>query len=199
LAVLLLWIGLFLPLAADELPDLGFFLVASEELRDPRFREAVILVTRHHRGETVGVVVNKPSDVAVTTLFPQSELDDEHAKSIYFGGPVSNQSLLFLIRSKNQPKASLRIFDNVFLSADNKVLAEVLRHPKPFAGLRIFSGYAGWKQGQLETEIENGYWHLREADTEILFHSDPDQMWRKLLEHQGKGHWVKLLRFQRNS
>ena len=188
--------GSVTPSVGDERQVPGFFLVASEEMQDPRFKETVILVTPHYRGEVVGVVVNKPTETAVSTLFPQSELKDEHSRQLYFGGPVSGQSLLFLIRSKKQPKASLRIFDNVFLSADSKVLQQVLRHPRPFAGLRVFSGYAGWKPGQLEAEVEKGYWLLREADTEILFNTEPGLIWRKLLDRPGKGYLVNLMKNQ---
>ena len=188
--------GSVTPSVGDERQVLGFFLVASEDIKDPRFKEAVILVTPHHRGEVVGVVVNKPTETAVSTLFPQSDLKDEHARQVYFGGPLSKQSVLFLISSKKQPEASLRIFDNVFLSTDSKVLQQVLRHPKPFAGLRVFSGYAGWKPGQLEAEVEEGYWLLREADTEILFNTEPGLMWRKLLDRPGKGTLVNLKKNQ---
>ena len=184
------------PSIGDERQVLGFFLVASEEMQDPRFKETVVLVTPHHRAEVVGVVVNKPTEIAVSTLFPQSELKDEHSRQLYFGGPVSGQSLLFLIRSKKQPKASLRIFDDVFLSADSKVLEQVLRHPKPFTGLRVFSGYAGWKPGQLEAEVKKGSWLLREADTEILFNTEPGLIWRTLLDSSSKGDLVSLMKNQ---
>ena len=188
--------GSVTPSIGDEQQVLGFFLVASEEMQDPRFKETVILVTPHHRGEVVGVVVNKPTEIAISTLFPESELKDEHSRQLYFGGPLSGQSLLFLIRSKNQPKSSLRIFENVFLSADSKVLEQVLRHPRPFAGLRVFSGYAGWKPGQLEAEVKNGSWLLREADTDILFNTEPGLIWRTLLESPEKGDLVNLMKNQ---
>jgi len=188
--------GSVTPSVGDERQVPGFFLVASEKMQDPRFKQSVILVTPHHRGEVVGVVVNKPTEIAVSTLFPQSELKDEHSRQLYFGGPVSGQSLLFLIRSKKQPKASLRIFENVFLSADSKVLEQVLRHPKPFTGLRVFSGYAGWKPGQLEAEVKKGSWLLREADTEILFNTEPGLIWRKLRNRPGKGYQVNLMQNQ---
>ena len=184
--------GSVTPSVGAERQVLGFFLVASEEMQDPRFKEAVILATPHHRGEVIGVVVNKPTETGVSTLFPQNELNDEHSRQIYFGGALSTQSLLFLIRSKKQPKASLKILDDVFLSADQKVLEQVLRHPKPFDGLRIFSGYAGWKPGQLEAEVKKGYWLLREADTEILFDTEPGLIWRKLQDRPGKGYLVNL-------
>ena len=185
--------GSVTPAIGDEQQDLGFFLVASKAIQDPRFKETVILVTRHHLGQVIGVVVNKPSEIAVSTLFPESDLTDEHSRQLYFGGPVSTQSLLFLIRSKKQPNASLRIFDDVFLASDSKVLEQVLRHPKPFAGLRIFSGYAGWKPGQLEAEIEKGFWLLRKADTEILFHTDPALVWRRLVDSSSRGYLVNLM------
>ena len=180
------------PAVGGERQVFGFFLVASEKMQDPRFKETVILVTPHFRGEVIGVVVNKPTEIAVSTLFPESELKDEHARQLYLGGPLSRQSLLFLIRSKKKPQASLRIFDDVFLSEDSKVLEQVLRHPKPFEGLRIFTGYAGWKPGQLEAEVEKGYWLLREADTEILFDTEPGLIWEKLLNSPGKGYLVNL-------
>jgi putative transcriptional regulator len=186
----------FTPAVGDERQVFGFFLVASESMRDPRFKETVILVTPHYGGEVVGVVVNKPTEIAVSTLFPKSELKDKHSSQLYSGGPLSKQSLLFLINSKKQPEASLRIFDDVFLSADSKVLEQVLHHPKPFAGLRIFSGYAGWKPGQLEAEVKQGYWLLREADTEILFNTEPGLIWRKLLDSPGKGYLVNLMKNQ---
>ncbi|MCP3867420.1 MAG: hypothetical protein GY703_04845 [Gammaproteobacteria bacterium] len=192
LAFFLLWLGLVSPIAGNELPDTGFFLVASEEMPDPRFKESVILVTRHHLGETVGVAVNKPSEIEIATILPQNGLMDKHAKLLYFGGPLARQSLLFLIRSKEQPQPSLRIFDNVFLSADRQVLAEVLRHPKPYSGIRVFLGYAGWKKGQLESEIRQGTWHLQQADTDIIFHSDPKAIWRKLIDRLKEGRWVQL-------
>ena len=165
-------------------------------MQDPRFKKTVILVTPHHRGEVVGVVVNKPTEIAISTLFPESELNDEHSRQLYFGGPLSGQSLLFLIRAKKQPEAALKIFDDVFLSADSKVLEQVLRHPKPFAGLRVFSGYAGWKPGQLEAEVKKGYWLLREADTKILFDTEPGRIWRTLLDRPGKGYLVNLTKNQ---
>ena len=71
-----------------------------------------------------------------------------------------------------------------------------LRHPKPFAGLRVFSGYAGWKPGQLEAEVKKGSWLLREADTEILFNTEPGLIWRTLLESSDKGDLVNLMNNQ---
>ena len=192
----LLVAGSVTPTVGDERQVFGFFLVASEEMDDPRFKESVILVTPHHQGEVVGVIVNKPTEIAVSTLFPDSELKDAHSRQLYFGGPVSGQSLLFLISSKKQPQASLKILDNVFLSADSTVLEQVLRHPRPFAGLRIFSGYAGWKPGQLEAEVKMGYWQLREADTEILFNTEPDLIWRKLHDSPGRVYPVNLMKNQ---
>ena len=56
------------------------------------------------------------------------------------------------------------------------------------------SGYAGWKPGQLEAEVEKGYWLLREADTEILFNTEPGLIWRKLLDSPDRGYPVNLMK-----
>ncbi|MGA1220001.1 MAG: YqgE/AlgH family protein, partial [Ilumatobacteraceae bacterium] len=53
-----------------------------------------------------------------------------------------------------------------------------------FAGLRIFSGYAGWSAGQLEAEIDAGGWIVVTAETNDLFGNQPDGLWRRVLQRQ---------------
>ena len=58
---------------------------------------------------------------------------------------------------------------------------------------RIFSGYAGWKPRQLEAKVAKGYWLLQQADTKVLFHTEPDLIWRRLLDSPSKGLLVNLM------
>ena len=50
--------------------------------------------------------------------------------------------------------------------------------------VRLFSGYAGWDQGQLEGEIDAGGWFVVDAEPEDALSPDPDGLWRRVLKRQ---------------
>jgi len=79
------------------------------------------------------------------------------------------------------PRNALPVFDNIFLAHDRQLLRDILRHPVPLLGLRVFRGHARWDRGELETAIARGEWYLVEADADTLFADDPEAMWRRLV------------------
>jgi putative transcriptional regulator len=54
-----------------------------------------------------------------------------------------------------------------------------------YRDLRIFAGYAGWAPGQLEHELEQGWWHVVRASYGDVYDPDPDTLWRRVLRRQG--------------
>jgi putative transcriptional regulator len=52
------------------------------------------------------------------------------------------------------------------------------------AGMRIFAGYSGWSQGQLELEIRRGDWYVVDSEVRDAFTADPDSLWRDVLRRQ---------------
>ncbi|HKK16201.1 MAG TPA: YqgE/AlgH family protein, partial [Gammaproteobacteria bacterium] len=50
------------------------------------------------------------------------------------------------------------------------------------ANTRLFSGFAGWAPGQLETEIRRGDWHTWQANAAIIFSQAPDELWGDLID-----------------
>ena len=55
--------------AAQELAA-GSLLVATDELRDPRFAETVILLLHYGSDGALGVAINRPTWVVATESFP---------------------------------------------------------------------------------------------------------------------------------
>ena len=45
---------------------------------------------------------------------------------------------------------------------------------------RAFQGYAGWGAGQLEAELHSGAWLTTPADSEALFGTPAETLWRLL-------------------
>ena len=166
-------------LAADESKDRSVLLVASEDLGDPRFRQSVVLVTRHGRNRSpVGVIVNRPLDASLDRVFPEVKQAAQHR--LHYGGPVAPADLVFMFRGETAPTASIALMDGLFLSSSSESLLRLLAAPTPADRLRVFRGFASWAPYQLENEIDRGDWHLLPVDVDALFAEPPEGMWLKL-------------------
>ena len=154
------------------------FLLARSELRDPNFARSVVVVMNNLGPAPAGLVVNRPTRLSVSQLFPDVEGLARRDDKVYFGGPVQVRSAVsFLFRSDVEPENAARVLDGVYLSADRKLLRTLLARDEPMEGLRIFIGFSGWSPGQLEAEIARGDWTLAPPDADTLFGHASERPW----------------------
>lgn len=168
----------------------GLLLVASPQLEDPNFRRSVVLVVEHDfEGGTLGVVLNRPTEVPVDRVLPPWAELVTGPSVVFQGGPVALDNALALARLPGDDEPlGWRALDGgsevsrvglVDLDAPPALLApEVLQ-------LRVFAGYAGWSAGQLHSEVEEGAWYLVPAEAGDVFAGDPDRLWQEVLRRQG--------------
>jgi putative transcriptional regulator len=168
----------------------GGLLVATPQLDDPNFRRSVVLVLEHDLdGGTLGVVLNRPSDIAVTQVLPTWDNMVTGPSVLFQGGPVQTDSALALaaVPSGQEPLGWRRLhtgtpavsrLGTVDLDAPPEILAGEI------AQMRIFAGYAGWSAGQLETEIGEGSWYVVDSEPGDTFHREPESLWRAVLRRQ---------------
>lgn len=163
----------------------GQLLVATHELTDQEFHRAVVLVLAHDADEgAAGVILNRP-----TGARPPSRLDAWQAIAatpavMFKGGPVSRETLIAVAVAQEghdpsgwQPlRGTLGVVD---LHADATLVGTEL------AGIRLFSGYAGWETGQLEREIAVGAWFVVPPVPDDALTVAPDALWRAVLARQG--------------
>ena len=163
--------------AADTKPPTAILLVARAELPDSNFKDAVVLVMNNIAPAPGGLIINRPTRIAVASLFPElgrlAKLDDK----LYFGGPVEITTVSFLFRSDTQPEDAVQVIDGVYLSTNADQLRKLLGRDKPMEGLRIFIGYSGWGPGQLQAEIARGDWTLVPAEKGALFGHKSEHAW----------------------
>lgn len=174
----------------DEAIAAGSLLVATPLLADPNFRRTVVLVVEHAPEEgTLGVVLNRPTEVPVSRVLPPWAELASGPSVVFQGGPVALDSALALAsvpgedeplgwRGLDGPPAVSRI-GLVDLDAPPEILAAEVRQ------LRVFAGYSGWATGQLEGEIEQGAWYVVPAEPVDAFAEDPAYLWRTVLRRQG--------------
>ncbi len=178
LCAFLVLVAVSWPGSADNArPLTTILLVAGAELRDPNFKDSVVLVMNNIGRAPAGIIVNRPTSIAVSSLFPDLERLTQLGDHVYFGGPVEIATVSFLVRADTRPEHATEVLDGVYLSTDPELLRTLLGRDKPMEGLRIFIGYSGWAPGQLEAEIARGDWTPAPAEAAAIFGARPERPW----------------------
>ena len=168
----------------------GVFLVASRGLKDRNFAQTVVLLVHYDDGGAMGVIINRPTPVLLSEILPSvAELAGRDDR-VFFGGPVGRQRLLLLVRSTTELRQAESVFADVYVSASEQTLRDLLRRADPSSVFYAYLGYAGWAPQQLERELERGDWYIAAADANLVFSAEPATIWPQLIkEHAGR--WVR--------
>jgi len=169
----------------------GKFLVASRRLRDPNFKETVVLLIDYGQDGAMGLVINRPSEIKLATIFPDIKELKERKDTIYVGGPVAVNQMLLLVGTPLVPEASQEVTQDVYISSSWKVLERLMKNAAKDERFRIFAGYAGWAPNQLDFEISRGDWHVLKADAETVFDKKPAEIWQELIL-RASVKWVRV-------
>ena len=161
----------------------GALLVAMPMLTDPTFAGTVVYVLDHSATGTVGVVLNRPSEVAIHDVLPGwSDLAVEPGV-FHVGGPCESETALCLAVATGRPGAALQTVDGDVHLVDLDSDPDELGHG--IAGLRVFAGYAGWSPGQLGAEIAEGAWAcLAGQPDDVVSTVGGAALWRSVLGRQ---------------
>ena len=165
--------------------DSGFltnqFLLAMPSLEDINFSRSVTLICEHNEDGALGVVINRPTNLSVAEIFEQLDLEGKSidcSDVVHFGGPVASERGLVLHESLGSWEYTLPITDTLGLTTSKDILDALSKGQGPKSYLFVL-GYAGWKSGQLEAEIQENSWLIVPASREILFDTPIEQRWTK--------------------
>jgi putative transcriptional regulator len=159
----------------------GHLLVASPGLIDPNFRRTVVLVTEHTDEGAAGLILNHPSPVEVAAAVPQLEPVVDDGDQVWVGGPVQPEAVLVLGEFLDPDDAAVPLFGSLgfpSLVEPEEIVPATTRR-------RVFAGYAGWGEGQLEAEVEDEDWILEPALADDAFTDDPGDLWSDVLRRKG--------------
>ncbi|GAB3247053.1 YqgE/AlgH family protein [Kineosporia babensis] len=162
----------------------GSLLVASPTLEDENFRRTVILMLDHGDDGALGLVVNRPMEVDVSSVLPAWQPYTTAPGRLFQGGPVQLDSALGLVAMPGQgaEPVGVRLLIGSIGLVDLDAPPEVI--VPGLAGLRIFAGYAGWAAGQLEGEIAEGAWFVVDSEPRDAFTDRPERLWGEVLRRQ---------------
>lgn len=184
-----LWLWWGMPAAAasrhaDPRPALatGMLLVAARDMGDPRFAKTVVLIVDHDQGGTLGLVLNRRSEVRLGELVSELAGQDGVGHRVYAGGPVGMDQILFLVRHPTQPDHAVRVMADVYVSGALRTLEVMLAAGKTPQELHAYLGSAGWLPGQLAAEVERGDWHVAPGTVQDVFAEYPQALWARRIQ-----------------
>jgi putative transcriptional regulator len=170
------------------------FLIAMPGMVDPNFAGSVIYLFEHTERGAMGLVVNRPTELDLGTLFDKIELKLEIAplleQPVYFGGPVQVERGFVLHEPIPSPSysSSLIIPGGLTMTTSKDVLEALAIGNGPRKFLMTL-GYAGWSAGQLEEEITlNGWMNVplsRQQMVDIIFDTPSSRRYEKAMSHLG--------------
>jgi putative transcriptional regulator len=160
----------------------GQLLLASPALHDPNFERTVVLIGVHSSEGAMGVVLNRPSGVTIGEAAPQLEETIDESERVFVGGPVQPSSIVFLAEFDDPAPAGVLVLGRIGFPAPDAELEELSR---AIGRVRVFAGFAGWGEGQLEAEIAEGDWIAQVALPEDVFTELPEDLWSSVLTRKG--------------
>ena len=158
-------------------------LVATKEMRDPRFKKSVIVMIENDKYGAWGLAINKPiGSILLERLINTSDYPNVKKKDlfnvkipIFWGGPVDTHKI-FILHSKEYKSETTINYNNISISSDYKTLIEIADNKGPKKKLVII-GISSWGEGQLEGEMEKDHWILSEINTDLIFEEDNLKKW----------------------
>lgn len=171
--------SLLLPAAQVACGESPYFLVARPDLPDPNFEDTVVLMPGTGLRGPLGVIVNRPTAIALSKLFPDIARLEKSGDMLFFGGPVARDVVSFAFRADKDPgEDAIEVAHGVYLSTDEDLLKKLLRDDA--AQVRVFAGFAAWAPEQLANEIERGDWHSLPVEARLIFDHRPAGVWPEL-------------------
>ena len=173
----------------------GQLLVAMPLMTDKRFARSVIYMCAHSDKGAMGLIINqKAPHISFRELLGQLNISTRNRDridsdlidiSVHVGGPVET-GRGFVLHSSDYYAAdsTLAIDDTVSLTATVDILKAIAAGRGPGRAI-LALGYAGWRAGQLESEITANGWLHCPADPELLFDCALDQKYERALSKIG--------------
>lgn len=163
-------------------------LLATPALLDPNFAETVILLLDADDDGVLGVVLNRPSGLAVGEVLRAWADVVADPPVLFQGGPVATDGAIAVALRRGDPTSTPGGGIGFRAVVDRLALLD-LDTPIELVSadldeLRIFIGYSGWGAGQLQAEIDEGSWYVVPGTADDIFRADTATLWRDVLRRQ---------------
>ena len=174
----------------------GQLLIAMPLMTDKRFARSVIYLCAHSADGAMGLIVNQRAPhISFAELLGQLSITGSEAHAalrrdavhldVHVGGPVETGRGFVLHSSDyHAAESTLAIDKGVSLTATVDILKAIAGGKGPDRAI-LALGYAGWRPGQLESEIAANGWLHCAADLDLLFDRNLERKYERALSKIG--------------
>jgi putative transcriptional regulator len=170
------------------------FLIAMPGMKDDRFARTVIYICAHSEEGAMGLIINRSQPLRFPDLLVQLGIMDEQEAIrlpaptrdfvVRNGGPVDRSRGFVLHSDDYMVESSLPVSEDICLTATIDILRAISSGRGPRNALMAL-GYSSWGFGQLENEIAENGWLTCPARNDLLFDSDIDTKYDRILASIG--------------
>ena len=191
-----------MPADASTINLTHHFLIAMPGLEDASFARSVIYLCEHSARGALGLVINKPSDINLKSLFEKVDLplerDDLASTPVFHGGPVQTERGFVLHEAVHAAESkpdetvyasTMTIPGGLEMTTSKDVLEAMATGAGPRKVL-VSLGYSAWGEGQLESEIAENSWLTVDAAPSVIFDTPVEQRYDKALSLLGLQAWM---------
>jgi putative transcriptional regulator len=173
-----LWQG---DVAARDRIDEPMILVATPALRDRLYGASVLIVAPVSNGQHIGFILNRPTPMKLSEMFPDHAPSKRVTEPIFLGGPENQQSLFAVVlRQGRADSGKLKLAADLYLEMERDKVDGVIE--KEYGQARFFAGVVVWQRGELNAEIRNDFWYVQGADAELVLRKSTSGMWEELVK-----------------
>jgi putative transcriptional regulator len=157
-------------------PAIGKILIAEPFLIDSGFARSVVLLCEHGPQGTIGFILNRASELQLPDLLPEFKHFDFN---IYDGGPVQKDTL-HVLHTLPEQLGGHEILPGLYWGGSYTELNKLMENNLCNASnVKLFQGYSGWDESQLEKEIEDGTWLVAHGNAHLVFDDGLKNVWHK--------------------
>ena len=150
------------------------FLIAMPTIGDGIFAHSITYICEHNEQGAMGIVINHPLDLSLDEIFEHLEIENvqtPHQDQILAGGPVHMDRGFVLHRNTETSwDSTIQVSDQIALTTSQDILTAIAHDEGPSDSI-VALGYAGWSEGQLESELADNAWLTAPADSDIIFNT----------------------------
>ena len=157
----------------------GSFLVSDLSLaEDIVFRRSVILICdKENKKNPMGFILNKPLEISLPNILSRIS----KKLKVYFGGPVAQERLFCIHKSKLKLKSSKKITKDLSFGCDlDEIITKTQNGELNEENIMFFLGYSGWTKSQLLEEISDRCWKINEEYSMDIFEKSEENLWTRL-------------------
>jgi len=161
--------------------DDAMLLVAQPKLIDPIYASTVLIVKPLPNGGHARFIINKPTEAHLGEVFPNHEPSKKVADPLFLGGPEDINTVFALVERRGAQKdGTVPFAPGLFLAVKSQDVDHVIESEADHA--RFLVGLVIWKPGELDMEMERGFWYRMEADPKVFMRKDTTHLWEELMQ-----------------